>query len=98
MFSTVPLQFVDGSEQRFRSYQAPLHQWVVQLSLLDQTELHEFQEFFRSMAGQADNFTFTDPWDGTTYSNCSLGSDSMAAVLAGEWNGVTSLTVLENGS
>jgi hypothetical protein len=98
VFATLPLQFVDGSEQRFRSYQTPLHQWVIKLRLLDQTELHEFQEFFRSVAGQAYNFTFTDPWDGTTYPNCSLGSDSMAAVLAAEWNGMTSLTVLENAS
>jgi phage-related protein len=97
-FSTTALQFVDGSEQRFRSYQAPLHRWTIQLSLLDQAELHHFQEFFREMAGQAENFSFTDPWDATNYSSCSFGSDGMAAVLAGEWNGQTSLTVLENGN
>ena len=97
-FSTTALQFVDGSEQRFRSYQSPLHRWVIQLSLLDQSELHQFQEFLRAMGGQAEDFIFTDPWDGTSYSSCSLASDSMAAVLAGEWNGQTSLTVLENGS
>lgn len=97
-FSTTALQFVDGAEQRFRNYPLPLHRWVIQLSLLDQSELHTFQEFFRAMAGSAENFTFTDPWDGTTYTSCSLGSDSMAAVLAGEWNGQTSLTVVENGT
>jgi hypothetical protein len=97
-FSTVALQFVDGSEQRFRSYQTPLHQWTIQLSLLDQAELQELQEFFRSLEGRAEDFTFTDPWDGTTYSSCSLGSDSMTAVLASEWNGEASLTVLENGN
>jgi phage-related protein len=97
-FSTVALQFVDGSEQRFRSYQAPLHRWVIQLSLLDQSELHQFQEFFRSVAGRAENFTFTDPTDGTIYPTCSLSSDAMTALLAGEWNGETSLTVLENRS
>jgi hypothetical protein len=96
-FSTTALNFVDGSEQRYRSYQAPLHQWVIQLSLLDQSELQDFQEFFRAMAGRAENFTFTDPWDGTSYPSCSLGSDGMNAVLAGEWNGETLLTVLENG-
>ena len=78
--------------------QAPLHRWVIQLSLLDQAELHQFQEFFRAMAGRAENFAFTDPWDGASYPSCSLGSDSMTAVLAGEWNGETSLTVLENGN
>lgn len=97
-FSTTALQFVDGSEQRFRNYQAPLHKWVVQLSLLDQSEMHQLQEFFRSMVGSAGDFAFTDPRDGTNYASCSLGSDSMTAVLVGEWNGETSLTVLENGS
>ncbi len=96
-FSTAALRFVDGSEQRFRSYAAPLHQWIIQLSLLDQAELQEFQEFFRAMVGRAENFAFTDPLDGTSYPSCSLGSDTITAVLAGEWNGVTSLTVLENG-
>ena len=96
-FSTTALQFVDGSEQRFRNYQAPLHRWIIQLSLLDQAELQEFQEFFRAMEGPAEDFAFTDPRDGTSYPSCNLGSDSMAAVLAGEWNGETSLTVLENG-
>jgi hypothetical protein len=97
-YSTTALQFVDGSEQRFCNYQAPLHRWVIQLSLLDQSELQEFQEFFRSIAGPAGDFSFTDPWDGTNYPSCSLASDNMTAVLAAEWNGQTSLTVLENGS
>lgn len=97
-FSTAALQFVDGSEQRFRGYQAPLHRWTIPLRLLDQAEWHQFQDFFRAMSGRAENFAFTDPWDGTSYSSCSLGSDSMTAILAGEWNGETMLTVLENGS
>ena len=96
-FSTVALEFVDGSEQRFRSYAGPLHRWVVQLSLLDQTELQELQEFVRSLDGQAEKFAFTDPLDGTTYPSCSLGSDSMSAALAAEWNGQTTLIVVENG-
>lgn len=96
-FSTVALQFVDGSEQRFRSYSAPLHQWVVQLNLLDQSELQNFQEFFRTMAGSAEDFSFTDPWDGTSYPSCSLASDTMSVVLNGEWSGQTSLTIVENG-
>lgn len=97
-FSTTALQFMDGTEQRFRSFQLPLHRWVIQLSLMDQSELHQFQEFFRGMAGSAEDFSFTDPSDGTNYPSCSLASDSMAAVLAGEWSGQTSLTVVENGS
>ena len=97
-FSTTALQFVDGSEQRFRNYQTALHRWVIQLSLLDQSELQELDEFFRGIEGPAGDFAFTDPLDGTNYPSCSLASDSMTALLASEWNGETSLTVLENGS
>jgi len=97
-FSTTALQFVDGSEQRFCNYQSPLHRWVIRLSLLDQMELQQLQEFFRSMMGPAGSFEFTDPWDGTNYANCSLSSDSMTALLASEWNGQTSVTVLETRS
>lgn len=97
-FSTVALQFVDGSEQRFRGYHAPIHQWVIQLSLLDQAELQELQEFFRSLDGRAQNFSFTDPWDGSTYASCSLANDGMPVSLAGEWNGNTTLTIQENGN
>lgn len=96
-FSTNALQFLDGSEQRFNNYAAALHQWVIKLTLLDQSELHQLQEFVRSMEGSAQDFTFTDPWDGTTYPSCSLSSDTITGILAGEWNGQTSLTVMENG-
>lgn len=95
-FSTVALQFVDGSEQRFRNYKGPLRRWVIPLRLLDQKELHLLQEFFRSVSGQAENFTFVDPWDGTSYASCRLEGDVITAILAGEWDGETTLTVLEN--
>jgi|SRR5579862_24523 len=97
-FSTTALQFVDGSEQRFSNYQAPIHQWVIALTLLDESELHQLQEFFRSMAGAADTFAFTDPWDGVNYSSCRMASDSLTTVLSTEWNGQTSVTVVENRS
>jgi hypothetical protein len=96
-FSTVALQFVDGSEQRFRGYSAPLHRWLVQVSLLDQVEMQNLQEFFRSSQGRAEDFSFIDPWDETTYSSCSLASDGMVAMLTREWNGQTSLIIQENG-
>jgi hypothetical protein len=95
-FSTVALQFVDGSEQRFRNYPAPLRRWVIQLALLDQAEMHQLQEFFRNVAGPAGTFSFTDPLDGLNYSNCSMESDSLTGVLASEWNGQTAVTIVEN--
>lgn len=97
-FSTTALQFVDGSEQRFGNYQAPLHEWVIALNLLDQSELHQFQEFFRTMTGAGETFAFTDPWDGVHYPNCRIESDTLTTVLATEWKGKTSVTVRENRS
>lgn len=76
-FSTQVLRFVDGSEQRFRDFGAPLRRWTIRLDLLDETELSSFRNFFRTQRGAAGTFSFTDPWDGTTYDNCSLESDEM---------------------
>lgn len=97
-FSTVALQFLDGTEQRFRGYRGPLHEWVIQLSQLDQSELQHLQEFFRELDGQAESFAFTDPWDATTYASCSFSKDDMTVVAAGEWNASTALTIQENGT
>lgn len=95
-YSTDVVQFVDGSEQRFRGYQTPLHRWIIQLNLLDETELHMLREFFRTQSGAAENFSFTDPWDGTVYPNCNLDGDEMAEELSSAEQGKTTLTVVEN--
>jgi phage-related protein len=95
-FSTQVVRFVDGSEQRFRDYQRPLHRWVVRLELLDEGELHLLQEFFRTLDGPAGAFTFTDPWDGTKYPNCSFESDDMMEDFLDELKGKIALTVCEN--
>ena len=95
-FSTKVLRFIDGSEQRFRNYQTPLRRWVVRLDLLDETELHVLREFFRTQRGAAGSFSFSDPWDGATYQNCSLESDEMLEELLDEVKGKTTLTVSQN--
>lgn len=95
-FATEVLRFVDGSEQRFREYQAPLRRWVIRLDLLDQSELQLLREFFRAQAGAAASFAFTDPWDGTQYVNCSIEEEEMAEQLVDEMKGKTSLTLREN--
>lgn len=95
-YCTTILRFVDGSEQRVSNYVAPLHAWMVQLKLLDETELHEFREFFRNLSGSAQNFSFTDPWTGTSYPSCSLESSELAEELVDQSNGTTSIRVTEN--
>ena len=95
-YSTTVLRFVDGSEQRVSNYATPIHRWVVRLSVLDETELHLFREFFRAHSGAVQNFSFTDPWDGTTYPSCSLEDSELAEQLVSPSSATTSLRVREN--
>ena len=95
-FSTNVVRFVDGSEQRFRLYASPLHSWTIQLTQLDESELHQLREFFRQESGAFGSFAFTDPWDSTTYPACSLASDSMSDTLQNVSSAKTSLTIREN--
>lgn len=95
-FSSVVLRFMDGAEQRFRDYQAPLRRWLVRLDLLDDAELHVLREFFREQSGAAGTFTFTDPGDSIEYLNCSFENDEITEDFLDEVKGKTALTIQEN--
>ena len=97
-FNTDAIRFLDGTEQRFRENQSVLHQWIIRLDLLDESELAEYDEFFVTNQGQFGSFSFTDPWDGTVYPNCSLAAGTFAFQLRGEMRGKTTVTVCENVS
>jgi hypothetical protein len=91
-------QFVDGSEQRFRTEATPLHKWTINLSQLTEAEVVNIREFIVNMSGRFESFTFTDPWDGAVYANCSLDSDSNAVEWLSENNARTKLLIRENRS
>lgn len=95
-FSTKVVRFVDGSAQRFSEYSSVLRSWAIRLDLLDEAELAQLQLFFSEQEGRAGMFSFTDPWDGTVYSNCSFGEDMLAAEFGGNGRGKTMLTIKEN--
>jgi hypothetical protein len=95
-FSTQVLRFLDGSEQRFAGFSTPLRRWLIRLELLDEIELATLEEFFVAQAGRAGTFSFTDPWDGIVYANCSFESDGMTADYRGPSDGAASVTVKEN--
>jgi phage-related protein len=95
-YSTQILRFVDGSEQRFGDYAAPLHTWTIQVSLLDETEMHQIREFFRTQTGGSGEFSFTDPHTGTVYANCSLDNGTLVETFDAEMRGQTQLIVREN--
>ena len=90
------LRFLDGGEQRFAGFRAPLKRWLIRLELLDESELAGIEDFFVEQGGQAGTFTFTDPWDGTAYTNCSFESDTMTADYRGRSDGAASVVVKEN--
>lgn len=92
------LRFVDGSEQRYREYSAPLHEWVIRLDLLDEEEMKALETFFLEQQGQFASFSFVDPKDNTTYPDCSLMIDDFVFTLNGERRGQTSVVVKENRS
>ena|SRR5450432_2042861 len=95
-FNTQALRFLDGSEQRFRDNSSILHYWTIQLDLLDASELAALDSFFVSNQGSFGKFSFTDPWDGTVYPNCSLAGDTFGYQLESEMSGKTKLIVCEN--
>jgi len=95
-FNTDTIRFLDGTEQRFRDNPSVLHQWTIQLDLLDESELAALDQFFVTNQGRFGSFSFTDPWDGTVYPNCSLAVDTFGFQLSGEMRGKTTLAVCEN--
>jgi hypothetical protein len=95
-FSTEVLNFVDGSEQRFRGWGAPLRRWIVRLDLLEDAEMKRLESFFDASQGANGSFQFTDPRDGTVYENCSLEEDEMAIEFNAEQQGKMVLVVREN--
>ncbi len=94
--STCVLRFLDGSEQRFREYGTPIRWWTIRLDLLDETEMAAVESFFLSQQGQSGSFSFTDPWAGTVYPNCSLESDLLSLEFSNLCRGRTTLVIKEN--
>ena len=95
-FQNQALRFVDGTEQRYRDSAGPLHQWEILLDELDDGEMAVLEAFFAANQGAFATFPFTDPWDGRTYPNCSLASDTLDVVHNGEMRAGARLTVMEN--
>jgi hypothetical protein len=95
-FRNQTLRFVDGTEQRYRDSAGPLHRWEIRLNQLDEGEMAGLETFFAANEGAFASFSFTDPWDGTVYANCSLQGDGLDLTTVAEMNGGASLAVLEN--
>ncbi len=87
--------FLDGTEQRCAT-SGTLHEWTIQLDLIDEQELNALQLFFQQVQGQTGSFVFIDPLDGLRYNNCSLASGNLAELLHGPGRISTKLVIREN--
>jgi hypothetical protein len=92
-YSTNILLFLDGKEERFRDFKQPLLMWTVDLTLLDRDEMAELEEFFIEQDGAVNQFDFTDPWNDTVYTGCSLENSEIWFKHDGPNTGSTKLLI-----
>ena len=90
------LRFLDGTEQRYRDSAGALHRWEIRLDQLDEGEARAVEEFFAAQQGAFERFTFTDPWDGNDYENCSVETDEIELTATGNMKRELKLTIVEN--
>ncbi|HWB95682.1 MAG TPA: DUF2460 domain-containing protein [Bryobacteraceae bacterium] len=95
-FSHDRVQFLDGSEQRYRDCSSVLRQWTIRLDQVEEGELAALEGFFLENQGAFASFAFVDPWSGVEYADCSLDSDRFEFRLEDGIRGRTSLVVRQN--
>ena len=91
------VEFLDGSEQRCAS-SGLLHEWTIQLGLIDEQELAALEAFVEQQQGAAGQFEFTDPADGSQYQNCSLAVEVLGETFRNPGRVMTQLVIRENPS
>lgn len=96
-YSTRVLTFLDGSEQRFRQHSVLVQFWQVKLDKLTEDEVHDVQAFVGKQLAQNTPFSFTDPWDGTEHSDCTLADDTFEFAFDLDGRGSLSLVIRNNG-
>jgi hypothetical protein len=82
------VRFLDGSEQRCLVRGKRLRRWLISLSQLNESELASVEQFFDSVQGNAEFFTFVDPVTNESVLNCRISNPFI----------LTQYTALESGS
>lgn len=95
---TVVLTYVDGGQQSYRDDAGTQREWRIQLRLLDEDETAALERFFLEQKGTYGRFSFTDPWDGTVYPDCSFADDTALFHYESPLRSKASLTVKQNRS
>lgn len=91
------IAFLDGSEQRCATSR-PLHEWTINLGLIDEQEIAALETFVKQQEGQVGQFQFTDPQDGVQYNNCSLAIDVLSETYQAPGRSMTVVVIRENPS
>lgn len=93
---TMVLQYADGREQRFRTRCEPAIRWTIHLADVTTEDLLQIESFFVEQQGQSGSFSFTDPWDGTEYPDCSFESGEFHADSFAEGRSASTLIIRNN--
>ena len=89
------MRFLDGSDQRWLAGLMPLREWLIQLQLLTEQELHALADFFRDQQGDYSPFIFPDPFSGLPVPNCRFKEPKFAGAYLASDIGSTSFWVIE---
>lgn len=71
------IRFIDGADQRFLAGGRVLRRWLIDLRLLNESEIASVEAFFSAMGGEYSTFSFPDPISGTSVPNCRIGAPEL---------------------
>jgi hypothetical protein len=89
------IRFLDGTDQRFLSRGRALRRWLIDLRLLNESEIASVEAFFSSMGGEYSMFNFPDPISGISVLNCRIGAPELISQYQDVDTGAISLWVVE---
>ena len=90
------IRFIDGTDQRFLACGQVFRRWLINLRLLNESEIAALEAFFSGMGGEYSTFTFTDPISGMSVPNCRIGAPELITEYQGIDIAATSMWVVES--
>ena len=91
--ATQSVRFLDGSKQTYQLNGNGLRRWVLNLDLLDETELSAVISFAEQTG--TGTFSFTDPVTGETAAKCVISGEQLSTLLLDELHGAATLGIEE---
>lgn len=82
-FNTSIVEQESGPRYAWAWRDTPLLSWDLTYPSITEAEAAVLEAFFASMGGRYDDFSFTDPVTGTTYTTCRFDQDEIEVQHAG---------------